>query len=268
MTLKDGKLVAIQTLLKSLPASKGMPRTRLFQVVDIVPTQKCVLVTFQKADKQLVEDRQFDLEAELSDQLASGQASKLFTDVTQGLRFGHAYHKQRGKVIKIHNPSQTHLDFIQHADRLLASPPKKRKNTNMLPPEQTKVNPVTVTGGILSYSGVLQAQTTHTRSVADPSGVTTTTTTQASQTVMAVMETRFLNIEIEQQSMKQRLSHVENRTVTTDENIRAMMAPWKITPANIKRKFIDDNEDEENESYVENANVLTGTEQGQEATRF
>ena len=102
-----------------------MPRTRLFQVVDIVPTQKCVLVTFQKADRQLVEDRQFDLEAELSDQLASGQASKLFIDITKGLRYGHAYHKQRGKVIKIHNPSQTHLDFVQHADRLLASPPAK-----------------------------------------------------------------------------------------------------------------------------------------------
>jgi hypothetical protein len=125
VTLKDGKLVTIQTLLKSLPASKGMSRPRLFQVVDIVPTQKCVLVTFQKADRQLVEDRQFDLEAELSDQLASGQASKLFIDITKGLRYGHAYHKQRGKVIKIHNPSQTHLDFVQHADRLLASPPAK-----------------------------------------------------------------------------------------------------------------------------------------------
>jgi len=84
---------------------------------------------------------------------------------------------------------------------------------------------------------------------------------------MAVMETRFLNIETEQ-SMKQRLSHVENCMVTTDENIRAMMAHWNITPANIKRKFIDDNEDEENDSSVGNANLLTGTEQGQEATHF
>ena len=119
--IKGRKLTTIRTLLKSLPASNGMSRPRLFQVVDIVPTQNCVLVTFQKADKQLVEDRQFDLEAQLSDQLASGQASKLFIDITQGLRYGHAYHKQRGKVIKIHNPSQTHLDFVQHADRLLAS---------------------------------------------------------------------------------------------------------------------------------------------------
>jgi len=122
--------------------------------------------------------------------------------------------------------------------------------------------------GNLSYSGVVRAQRTHTRSVAATNGVTTATTTQTSQTVMAVMETRFQSIEEEQQSLKHRLSNVETRTVTTDENIRAMMARWKITPAPIKRKFIDDQEYDENSSAAGNAILLASSEQGQGANCF
>jgi len=40
-----------------------------------------------------------------------------------------------------------------------------------------------------------------------------------------------------------------------------MMAHWKITPAPIKRKFIDENA--ENESITGNANLLVMTDQGQ-----
>jgi hypothetical protein len=162
-------------------------------------------------------------------------------------------------VIKIHNPSQVHLDFVHYADSLLSSPPKKRSNASMNKTDSSSKTINSKTAGI-SYSGVVQAQTTHTRSVADPNGVTTTTTTQTSQTVMAVVETRFQNIEHEQQSIKNRLSSVEQRTMSTDENIRAMMAHWKITPAPIKRKFI---ENAENESITGNANLLVMTDQGQ-----
>ena len=76
-------MVTIRTLLKSLPASEGMSRSRLFQVVDCIPSQNCVLVTFQRADKILVEDRQFTLEEELCEQLAPDQTSKLFVDDVQ-----------------------------------------------------------------------------------------------------------------------------------------------------------------------------------------
>ena len=40
--LKDGKQVALRTLLKSLPASTGMSRPRLFQVVDPNGAQNCM----------------------------------------------------------------------------------------------------------------------------------------------------------------------------------------------------------------------------------
>jgi hypothetical protein len=78
---------------------------------------------------------------------------------------------------------------------------------------------------------------------------------------MAVVETRFQNIEHEQQSIKNRLSSVEQRAMSTDENIRAMMAHWKITPVPIKRKFIEENA--ENESITGSANLLVMTDQGQ-----
>jgi hypothetical protein len=143
---------------------------------------------------------------------------------------------------------------VQHADSLLSSPPKKRSNATMNNSSKSAPAAVMPTGN-LSYSGVVRAQTTHTRSV-------------ASQTVMAVMETRFQSIEEEQQSLKHRLSNVETRTVTTDENIRAMMARWKITPAPIKRKFIDDQEYDENSSAAGNAILLASSEQGQGANCF
>jgi hypothetical protein len=121
----------------------------------------------------------------------------------------------------------------------------------------------------LSYSGMVQAQTTHTRSVAAPNGVTTTTTTQTSQTVMGVIETRFQRIELEQKSLNHRLNNVENRTITTDENIRAMMSHWKITPVPTKRKFLDDKaEDSENNSNAGNAILPALADQGQGATCF
>ncbi len=234
-------------------------------MVDLVPSQDCVLVTFQRSDRPLVEERQFALEVELRDQLAPGEASKLFAKEVTGLRFGLAHHKNKGKVIKIHNPSQVHLDFVHYADSLLSSPPKKRSSACMNKTASSSKATSSTPSGNISYSGVLQAQTTHTRSVANPNGVTTTTTTQTSQTVMAVVETRFQNIEHEQQSIKNRLSSVEQRTMSTDENIRAMMAHWKITPAPIKRKIIDENA--ENESITGNANLLVMTDRGQ-GTRY
>lgn len=261
VTLKDGKMVTIRTLLKSLPASAGMARPRLFQVVDFVPSQNCVLVTFQRSDRALVEDRQLELEVELSDQLTPGDASKLFVDETQGLRFGQAYHKNKGKVIRIHNPSQTHRDFVQYADRLLSSPPKKRTNAEMTMENTQKQRQANAAN--ISYSGIVQAHMTHTRSVAAPNGVTTTTTTQTSQTVTAVMETRFRNIEHEQQALSNRLYRVENRTVTTDENIRAMMAHWNINPASSKRKFIENGVNDENLSSAGNAHLSALADQGQ-----
>jgi hypothetical protein len=56
-----------------------------------------------------------------------------------------------------------------------------------------------------------------------------------SQTVSAVMETRFQLIEQEQLHLKQRITGVENKATNISNNIQAMMAHWKITPVSYKR---------------------------------
>jgi hypothetical protein len=260
VTLKDNSVITIRTLLKSLPASPGMSRTRLFQVVDPHPTKDCVLVTFQRNDRPLVEDRQFTLGKEILSHLASGQAATIFRNEFEGIQFVGAYHKNKGKVIRIHNPSKVHQDFVRHTDSLLSSPPKKRPNSEITSRAGTPFQPINV--NTMTYSGAVQAQTTHTRSIAvQPDGTTTTTTTQQiSQTVMAVMENRFQTIENEQQHMKQRIAGVENKASSIYENIQAMMAHWHIKPVNYKRK---PEEDPEIEGGMEDAHRSNTPVQGQ-----
>jgi hypothetical protein len=243
--LKDNSIITIRTLLKSLPESQGMSRSRLFHIVDPTAAHDCVLVTFQCSDRSFIEKRKFTLEAEILSHLASGQASVVFNDTLEGIHFIGAYHKNKGKVIRVNNPTKVHQDFLRHTDSLLSSPPKKRPNPSaatahmgVAPLQPINLNNVT-------YSGAIQAHTTHTRSIAvQPDGMRTTTTTQMSQTVMAVMETWFQVLETEQQNMKPRITGVENKAVNISENIQAMMAHWKITPVNYKRKPADDPEEE------------------------
>jgi hypothetical protein len=47
-----------------------------------------------------------------------------------------------------------------------------------------------------------------------------------------------------------------------------MMAHWKITPATIKRKYIENFEVDEDDSAAGNANLPTTSEQGQGAKCF
>jgi hypothetical protein len=106
---------------------------------------------------------------------------------------------------------------------------EEKSNTSSIPLQPIQVNNVT-------YSGALQAQTTRTRSVVQPDGTRTMTTTQMSQTVMASMETRFQVIEKEQTHLKQRIIGVENKASNISDNIQAMMPHWNITPMSYKRK--------------------------------
>jgi hypothetical protein len=129
VTLKDGSIITVCTLFKSLPASPGMSRNRLFQVVDPKSSQDCVIVTYQRMDKSFIEERKFELEKELLSHLAPGQADQVFEDELAGIQFVATYHKNRGKVIRVHYPTKSHQDFVQHANNILSSPPKKKSHS-------------------------------------------------------------------------------------------------------------------------------------------
>jgi hypothetical protein len=88
----------------------------------------------------------------------------------------------KGKFIKIKDQSPSHTAFLQRAESLLASPPKKR--TYIAQPSST-----------ITYERMLHQNTTNTQSIAvNPHGTTTTTTTQTHQTFFSIMETRFQTI--------------------------------------------------------------------------
>ncbi len=106
----------------------------------------------------------------------------------------------------------------------------------------------------------MQAQTTRTRSVVQPDGTRTSTTTQMLQTVMASMETRFQVIEKEQLHLKHRITGVENKAANISDNIQAMMQHWKITPVNYKRKPEGETDGEED---MEDAHHSIPSAQGQ-----
>jgi len=130
LTSKDGTSLSLRTLLKSLSGTPGMSCSRLFQVVDPNAAQTCDLVTFHRCDRPFIEARREKLEDKILSYLASGQAKKVVSDTLEGLQFVGAYHKKGGKVVRVHNPSKSHQEFVNHAELLLNSPPKKRPSTD------------------------------------------------------------------------------------------------------------------------------------------
>lgn len=257
LTSKDGTSLSLRTLLKSLPGTPGLSCSRLFQVVDPNAAQTCDLVTFHRCDRPFIEARREKLEDKILSYLASGQAKKVVSDPLEGLQFVGAYHKKGGKVVRVHNPSKSHQEFVNHAELLLNSPPKKRPST-------ATAQPVRVDHSKITYSGILQAQTTNTRSVeVQPHGLTLTTTTRTSQTITFILETRFQTIEREVQDQKalqgdmdERLQKVGSSTLSISQDITTMMAFWKIPPMG-KRKL-----DDLASGNVGHAHPPTFTEQG------
>ena len=236
--LKGGKSTSIRTLLKSMPATAGMSRSTLFQVVDPNAGQTCTIVSFQKNDRSYVEKRKETLEKELRAVLAPGESENVFQSDEDGIWFGGHVRVRNGKPIALSVPHKADLEYIQRAESRLKTPTSKRAiaatTTNhhySRPPSQ------------ITYSGNLQARTSTTQqvSVQETEGTTTTTTTQT-QTVTATMEARFQVLETEMRSqrehqctMDQRLSQLENRTGSINDNIAAMMAHWQITPSQKRR---------------------------------
>jgi hypothetical protein len=233
--LKGGKVTDIRTLLKSLPATTGMSRNRLFQVVDPNAGLTCTIATFQQKDKPFIEQRKPTLEAELRSYLAPGESLKVFQDDVEGIWFGGTIKRHNGKPVSIQAHTKEDVSFLQHANNLLNSPPKNKRPFM----QTTAVSGNTLKSNSVNYSSVVQAHRTLTSksiSVQDQEGNTTTTTTKTLQ-VTSMVETRFQTIELEiksqwehQQGMDQRLLHLESRTSSIDQNIASMMEFWKITP--------------------------------------
>jgi hypothetical protein len=99
--------------LKSLPASEGVLRNHLFQVVDPNAGQTCTIASFQKADRPYVEQRKTTLEKELRLVLAPGESENVFINDTEGLWFGGHVRIRHGKPIALNVPNKADMEYIQ-----------------------------------------------------------------------------------------------------------------------------------------------------------
>ena len=242
LLLSNNVKVSLRTLLKGIPAPTGMSTARLFQVVDPNATQICTLVTFPKRDRPLVAQSLDTLKDTILSHLAPHQQHLVFKNPATGIRFVDAYHKNRGKFIKIHDPLPEHVAFLNRSNSTMSSPLKKRSVPD---PYKDKKSSASAAATSVTYSGIVQC-TTSTKSVEQPSGqgsgTTTTTTTQTSQTVTAVMETRFqaierqvssqraaqIRIEEKQERLDNRLGTLERQNHGIGSNIAAMMSHLNI----------------------------------------
>jgi hypothetical protein len=122
LTLKDQQVITLRILLKSLPATQGMSRSQVFQVVETNPMGSVVLATFQQADREYVLARRSSLEQELRSVLQDGENSKMFLSELEGLWFD-TMSKKKGKSWVVQTTSKQVQDRIRHTNMILSSPP-------------------------------------------------------------------------------------------------------------------------------------------------
>jgi hypothetical protein len=258
--LKGGLKTTIRMLLKSLPATQGMQRNRLFHIVDPNAGQTCTIATFQKQDKHFVEQRKLSLEQEIRSVLDKGEATKVFTDEIEGIWFGGTIKIKNGKPVSVQTQSRHELEFHKHSDSLLNSPPNKKRSTNDNPNQGNTDNPKPTVPNMVNTVTLPSTVTTP-----QPRAIPNYHPPFQSQILATAIDSRFTNLETEmyrqrdhQQGLDNRLTQLETKTTTIDDNIAQMMAFWNITPSN-KRKATDDDPDETQPVHtnIANGNTLT-----------
>jgi hypothetical protein len=111
--LKNGTTVQLQTLLKSIPASKGMSRPQLFMQVEPNITGVVTMVTFQKIDSTHVIARQKSLESEIRQVIADGEEDKVFICDEDGLWYGGVNKTKTGRLLANQQADRSSLAYTK-----------------------------------------------------------------------------------------------------------------------------------------------------------
>lgn len=125
-----GDTITIHTLLKSLPATKGMSCPQLFQFVELNNAGTVVMGIYQACDSEYIKQRAEDIEKEIRDIIQEGEASKIFEDEISGISIGGTYKTKQRKILVANQPPKTTIDHINKINNVLHSPPKNKKRTN------------------------------------------------------------------------------------------------------------------------------------------
>ncbi len=147
VTLKNGQVITIRMLLRSIPATQGMNRPQLFQLAETNASKDTIIVTHQKVDKEKVHARLFTLENDIRAQLKEGEANNIFVSETDGIWFTPITKTKTGQIVNTQPTTKSNLEHIQHTHSILSSPPKKRPHVT----DQTRST---------SYSTAAQRTTT------------------------------------------------------------------------------------------------------------
>jgi hypothetical protein len=103
-----------------------MLRPRLFQIVDPNAGQTCTIVSFQKCDRNYIEQRKTTLEKEIRAVLAPGESENVFLNDNDGIWFGGHVRTRNGKPIALNVPHRADMEYIQQAESRLKTPNTKR----------------------------------------------------------------------------------------------------------------------------------------------
>lgn len=171
----------------------------------------------------------------------------------------------KGKYIKIRERSIEHHEYLNKANSLLASPPKKRFHPS---DNQTQMNAnmVSVNNHFVQKSAV--------QTITIQSQHLSQSNTQASSTFITVMENRFQTIELAvnnqqkaQTKLDQRLSSLEDQTCNINNNITTLLNHLNI-PSNTKWHKNNNNKDYQYMEDVEQSSLYTSQQKKIGGTNF
>jgi hypothetical protein len=98
--------ITIWTLLKSLPASKGMSTPTLLKHAEPNSSGLVTMAVYSNIDHNVVIAHQATLEKELRSILENGEESKLFKDPVDGIWFGGIMRNEGRKILSHRQPSK------------------------------------------------------------------------------------------------------------------------------------------------------------------
>jgi hypothetical protein len=241
VTLQNGRQVYLRTYIKCIPALSGMSRPMLFLTADPNSTQHCIIVTFQCEDRPYIDT----IKPTITEILKAGlqnNSEEIFKNPTLGASFTNANAKNKGKTVRVSEPTPEHTRFVNRVNALFVSPPKTRPSIN--PNTSAPLYSTILQNGV-------QQNTTRSESISIQSHGNTTTLTHTSQTIMSVVETRFQSIETKVNGFDRHLLGIEGENQTISANLSAIMDHLKIPTAAKCRKELLGIENQENQHMEE-----------------
>ncbi len=210
---KNGKVVTLCHLLKSISASNGMTCPQLFQQAETNIAAVTTIVTFQAQDWVYVLAHWVTLEAEIHQVIVEGKETKVFTDDVEGIWFGSANNSKSGRLTLIDGPTNKKtIEYVSHINRMMNSPPKKRLASTP------------------AWGGGIPTSIQKPPATWSPPSLSSTSTTQPLTTAMTVFDQKFdvIYSKMTQQHLynanfNERISSLETTTQSIDSKINKIL---------------------------------------------